>query len=184
MLPVYVGSVKDWSDQSKIERLVKFDARLILRRKLNGATTRKSPNWKPNCNRGQLFRPCQVSSARCSKLSFASLCTYQCQAGGGWGKRGIGRDFDWSLWPGGGAFELSCCPGGRDIWIFVRARDHKSFPLMGSCPGWEIQLYLTSQFWQKFFGKCQNPAHMPHLPPRRLDIDRYIMFNCSVFWGS
>ena len=28
---------------------------------------------------------------------------------------GIGRDFDPSLWPGGRAFELSCCPGVRDI---------------------------------------------------------------------
>ena len=40
-----------------------------------------------------------------------TLCTYQCQAGA----RGIGRDFDRSLWPGGRAFEFSCCPGGRDI---------------------------------------------------------------------
>ena len=34
---------------------------------------------------------------------------------GGGGRRGIGRDFDRSLWPGGRAFELSCYPGGRDI---------------------------------------------------------------------
>ena len=33
-------------------------------------------------------------------------------AGGRWG---IGGDFDRSLWPGGRAFEFSCCPGGRDI---------------------------------------------------------------------
>ena len=36
-------------------------------------------------------------------------------AGGRGGRRGIGRDFDRSLWPGGRAFELSCRPGGRDI---------------------------------------------------------------------
>ena len=30
-------------------------------------------------------------------------------------RRGIGRDFDRSLWPRGRAFELSCCLGGRDI---------------------------------------------------------------------
>ena len=46
------------------------------------------------------------------------LCTYQCQPGGG-GKggegRGIGRGFDRPHWPGCRAFELSCCPGGRDI---------------------------------------------------------------------
>ena len=35
--------------------------------------------------------------------------------GGGGERRGIGRDFDRSLWPGGRTFELSCCPGGRDI---------------------------------------------------------------------
>ena len=46
-----------------------------------------------------------------------TLCTYQCQAGGGGGGGGggIGRDFDRSLWPGCRAFELSCCPRGRDI---------------------------------------------------------------------
>ena len=37
-LPVYVGSVKDLISQ-KIERKLNNDARLILRRKLNGATT-------------------------------------------------------------------------------------------------------------------------------------------------
>ena len=30
-------------------------------------------------------------------------------------RRGVGRDFDRSLWPGGRAFEFSCCPGDRDI---------------------------------------------------------------------
>ena len=32
----------------------------------------------------------------------------------------------------GRAFQLSCCPGGRDIRIFVRARDHKSFSGVGN----------------------------------------------------
>ena len=32
----------------------------------------------------------------------------------------------------GRAFEFSCCPGGRDICIFVRARDHKSFLGVGN----------------------------------------------------
>ena len=37
-------------------------------------------------------------------------------AGGGeGGRRGIGRDFDRLLSPGDRAFELSCCPGGKDI---------------------------------------------------------------------
>ena len=50
----------------------------------------------------------------------------------GGGRRGIGQDFDRSLWPGGRAFEFSCCSGGRDIWIFVCARDHKSFLGVGN----------------------------------------------------
>ena len=57
------------------------------------------------------------------------------------GRRGIRRDFDRSLWAGGRASELYCCPGGRDIWIFVRASDHKSFPGLGNF------VYLTSHFW-------------------------------------
>ena len=45
------------------------------------------------------------------------LCNYQCQADGeGRGGRG---DFDRSLWPWGRAFELSCCPGGKDINYFL-----------------------------------------------------------------
>ena len=47
------------------------------------------------------------------------LCTYQCEVGGGEGvggvRRGLGRDFDRLLWLGVRAFELSCCPWGRDI---------------------------------------------------------------------
>ena len=39
MLPVCVGSVKDLIMQPKIERIAINDARLILRKKLNGTTT-------------------------------------------------------------------------------------------------------------------------------------------------
>ena len=35
--------------------------------------------------------------------------------GGVGGRWGIGWDVDQSLWPGGRAFILSCCPGGRGI---------------------------------------------------------------------
>ena len=56
------------------------------------------------------------------------------------GRQGIGRGFDRSLWPGGRAFELSCCPGSRDIRIFVRAHDHKSFP------GWGISVIFDLTF--------------------------------------
>ena len=34
---------------------------------------------------------------------------------GGAGEQGMGQGFHHLLWPGGRAFELSCCPGGRDI---------------------------------------------------------------------
>ena len=83
--------------------------------------------WLP-CTR---FLSCGVTTFKKKKHApfYRVLCTYQCQAGGvGGGVGGIGRDFDRSLWPGDRTFELSCCPGGKDIWIFVRARDHKSFP--------------------------------------------------------
>ena len=59
--------------------IVNNDARLILRWKLNGAMTRWSPNWKPNCNRGQLFRSYWVSSARCSKLWSMQLVDWYSQ---------------------------------------------------------------------------------------------------------
>ena len=52
-------------------------------------------------------------------------------AGGG-GRRGIGQGFDRSLWPGRRAFELSCCPRGRDIEVFFHAHYHKSFPRVGN----------------------------------------------------
>ena len=57
-------------------------------------------------------RPQRVNAVFGS-FCLSGLCTYQCQAGGR--MRGIGRGFDRSLWPGGKAFELSCCPRGRDI---------------------------------------------------------------------
>ena len=39
---------------------------------------------------------------------------YEVKPAGGRGRRDIGQGFDRSLWPGGRAFELSCCPGDRD----------------------------------------------------------------------
>ena len=44
------------------------DSRLILRKKLIGGNDMIESKLKAkNCNRGQLFQPCWVSSARCSK---------------------------------------------------------------------------------------------------------------------
>ena len=48
------------------------------------------------------------------------LCTYQCQAGQGGLVAGHRAGFHRSLWPGGRAFELSCCPGlGILEFLFV-----------------------------------------------------------------
>ena len=94
------------------------------------------------------------------------------EGGGGREWRGIGQGFDGSLWPGVRAFELSCCPGDTDIWIFVRACDH--FPGVG-------KLYLTAHFclgvrnFTAIFWKRSNSRPMPRLPPRRLGIDRCII---------
>ena len=91
------------------------------------------------------------------------LCTYQCQAGGGRGGGeggGIEWGFDRLLWPGGRAFELTCCPGGRDISIFPNI-----WPQIISW-GEEFQLYLTSHFcpavgnFTEIFWKMSNPRHL------------------------
>ena len=91
------------------------------------------------------------------------------------GRRGIGQDFDRSLWPGGRGFELSCCPGGRDIFEFLLV------PVTTNhFPGWGIQLYLTSHFClgvgnlTAIFLKMSKFRPMPRLPSCRLNIDRCI----------
>ena len=65
----------------------------------------------------------------------------------------------------GRAFELSCCPEGRDIWIFVCACDHKSFPGVGNFSVFDLT-FLP--------GDVKIPPYAPPPPPRRLDIDRCI----------
>ena len=100
--------------------------------------------------------------------------------GGGEGRQGIGRDFDRSLWPGGRAFEFSCCPRGRDIWIFVRAPDHKSFLRMGNL----VILDLTflpggREFDSNLLENVKIPPYAPP-PSRRLDIDRCITIQCKL----
>ena len=92
------------------------------------------------------------------------------------GRRGIGRDFDRSLWPGGRAFEFSCCPGGRDIWIFVRARDHKSFLGVGKLVVIELTFLPGGrEFDNNLSENDKIPLYAP--PPRQLDIDRCIIRN-------
>ena len=97
--------------------------------------------------------------------------------GGGW--RGIGREFNRSLWPGGRGFELSCCPGVRDIWIFVRVRDHKSFPRVGNSVIFDLTFLPGGRkFDSNFLENVKIPPYAPPLPPPhppcRFDIDRCI----------
>ena len=67
--------------------------------------------------KGLVFEQCVLSLIVVILISYRGytlrLCTYQCQAGwGGGGERqDIGQGFDRSIWPGGRAFELCCCPG-------------------------------------------------------------------------
>ena len=62
------------------------------------------------CSSGvQLQRSLQLLSLASSQIKHLSMSS-------GWGgRRGIGEGFDQSLWSGVRAFELSFCPGGRDI---------------------------------------------------------------------
>ena len=117
------------------------------------------------------------------------LCTYQCQAAGrgGGGRQGIGQGFDWSLWPGVEHLNYLAVSGGRDIWIFVRACDHKSFPGLGNFSYiWPHIFAQGREFYCNFFGKCQIPAlcpaFPPPLPPHQLDTDRCI--NSSTLANS
>ena len=90
-------------------------------------------------------------------------------------RQGIGRDFDRSLWPGGRAFESSRCPVGRDIWIFVRARDHKSFLRVGNLVIFDLTfLPGGGEFYSNLLENVKIPPYAPP-PPRRLDIDRCII---------
>ena len=92
--------------------------------------------------------------------------------GRGGGRRGIGRDFDQSLWPGGRAFEFSCCSRGRDIWIFARAHDHKSFLGVGNLVIFDLTFLPGIEgIWQQSFGKCQNPALCPTIISSMLNRD-------------
>ena len=115
-----------------------------------------------------------ISSAYC-KDHYAPI-NVNVKPAEGWGRWGIGWDFDRLLWPGGRGFELSCCPGGRDIFEFLLV------PVTTNhFPGWGIQLYLTSHFClgvgnlTAIFGKMSKSRPML-ASPRRLDIDRCIKY--------
>ena len=97
------------------------------------------------------------------------------------GRQGIGRGFDRSLWPGGSAFELSCCPRSRDIWIFVRAHDHKSFPGVGNFSIFDLMFFPGGrEFDSNFWENVKIPPYTPP-PPCRLDIDRCIIHGLGFF---
>ena len=88
------------------------------------------------------------------------------RGGGGGGRQGIGRGFDRSLWPGGRAFELSCFPGSRDIWIFVHARNHKSFPGVGNFSIFDLTfLPRGREFDSNVWENVKIPPYVPPSPP-------------------
>ena len=81
-------------------------------------------------------------------------------------RRGIGRDFDRSLWPGGRAFEFSCCPGSRDIWIFVRGHDHKSFLGVGNLVIFDLTFLPGGREFDNNLSKnVKIPPYAPPSPP-------------------
>ena len=93
------------------------------------------------------------------------------------------RAFFWNhlvqLWPRGRAFELSCCPGGRDIWIFVCARDQKSFPGRGILVIFDLTFFPGGrEFDSKFLENVKISPYAPP-PPRRLDINRCIIIRAT-----
>ena len=93
-------------------------------------------------------------------------------------RRGIEQGFDGSLWPGVRAFELSCCPGGRDIWILFMSMTTNHFP------GWGISVIFDLTFLPRgrefdsdFLVNVKSQSYAPP-PPCRLDIDRCITCVC------
>ena len=101
----------------------------------------------------------------------------------GGGRRGIGRDFDRSLWPGGRAFELSCCPGGRDNWTFVRGRDHKSFSGCGISVIFDLKLLPGGREFGRDF--LENVKIAPYaLPPPLTLIGALLKLACTVLKKS
>ena len=91
----------------------------------------------------------------------------------GEGKRGIVRDFDRSLWPGDRAFEFSCCSGDRDILIFVRARDHKSFLRVGNLVIFDLTFLPGGRkFDSNLLENVKIPPYAPPppLPPASLTL--------------
>ena len=67
------------------------------------------------------------------------------------GRRGIGQGFYRLLWCGGRAFELSCCPGGREYPANIRPQIISVIFDLTFLPG-------GKEFYSNFFGKCQIPA--------------------------
>ena len=84
-------------------------------------------------------------------------------AGGRGGEVGHRARF-WSVALGRGrVFELSCCPGGRYIWIFVHARDHKSFPGWGISVIFDLTFLAGGREFDSDF--LENVKMPPYAPP-------------------
>ena len=119
-----------------------------------------------------IFQTCKSNIIHLGKVGNfdKQLCTYQCQAGGGWGSRGIGRDFDESLWPGLGCLNYLAVPGiGIFQFLFVPVTTNHF-------PGWGISVIFDLTFlpWGREFDNFKNPPCVPPPLPHRLGIDRCI----------
>ena len=85
----------------------------------------------------------------------------------------------------GRAFELSCCPGHRDIWIFVCACDHKSFPGMGNFSYiWRHIFALgIGDFTATVWEICQIPTLCPTpFPPPHPTFRDQILSEYEITW--
>ena len=112
---------------------------------------------------GKMTEPANESG---SMITFTNAPINVKPAVRGGGRQGIGWDFDRSLWPGGRAFEFSCCPGGRDIWIFVRARDHKSFLGVGNLVIFDLTFLPGGrEFDSNLLENVKIPPYAPPPPP-------------------
>ena len=94
------------------------------------------------------------------------LCTYQCQAGGRRGRRGIGQGFDRSLWlgPGVGHLNYLAVPGVGIFELMFVPMTTNHFP------GWGISVIFDLKFLpgDRDFGSnfLKNVKSPPYAPPQ------------------
>ena len=90
-------------------------------------------------------------------------------------RRGIGRDFDRSLWPGVGHLNYLAVPGvGIFEFLFVPMTTNH-FPGRGISVIFDLTFFPGGrEFDSNFLENVKIPPYAPPPAPRRLDIDRCI----------